>query len=131
MDLKQFSTTGSSQEIPTTTVEHAAESPDQHSEPEDEAAGAAAATPAADSESESFRYSIPFVYNLPGPSQVVTHPGTSGTNSHGERQRRRGVSGPPSGRKTKHKSRIQHQFLGLGFSIIFSSYLVFPSNSGF
>jgi hypothetical protein len=97
---------GSSQEIPTTTVEHAAESPEQNSEPEDDqvpAVGAAAATPAAaavDSESESFRYSnsIPFVYNLPGPSQVVTHPGTSGTNSSGVRQRRRGVSGPPSGR---------------------------------
>ena len=50
------------------------------------------------SERESFRYSPPFVYNLPGPSQVVTHPGTSGTNSNGERQRRRGVSGPPTGR---------------------------------
>ena len=50
------------------------------------------------SERESFRYSPPFDYNLPGPSQVVTHPGTSGTNSNGERQRRRGVSGPPTGR---------------------------------
>ena len=39
-----------------------------------------------------------FVSNLPGPSQVITHPGQSGTNSvTGERQRRRGVSGPPSG----------------------------------
>ena len=36
--------------------------------------------------------------NLPGPSQVVTHPGQTGINPiTGERQRRRGVSGPPSG----------------------------------
>ena len=38
------------------------------------------------------------IRNLPGPSQVLTHPGQSGTNPvTGERQRRRGVSGPPSG----------------------------------
>ena len=38
------------------------------------------------------------ICNLPGPSQVITHPGNSGTNPvTGERQRRRGVSGPPSG----------------------------------
>jgi hypothetical protein len=35
---------------------------------------------------------------LPGPRQVLTHPGASGTNPvTGERQRRRGVSGPSSG----------------------------------
>ncbi len=35
---------------------------------------------------------------LPGPSQVVTHPGDSSTNPvTGQRQRRRGVSGPPTG----------------------------------
>lgn len=40
----------------------------------------------------------PVIRNLPGPSQVVTHPGASGTNPvTGERQRRRGVSGPPTG----------------------------------
>lgn len=34
---------------------------------------------------------------VPGPNQVITHPGASGTNPiTGERQRRRGVSGPPS-----------------------------------
>ena len=38
------------------------------------------------------------IRNLPGPSQVLTHPGQSGTNPvTGARQRRRGVSGPPSG----------------------------------
>ena len=38
------------------------------------------------------------IRNLPGPSQVITHPGQSGTNPvTGARQRRRGVSGPPSG----------------------------------
>ena len=50
-------------------------------------------------ESESITFTIPFVYNLPGPSQVVTHPEMSGLNSNGERQRRRGVSGPPTGRR--------------------------------
>ena len=36
--------------------------------------------------------------NLPGPRQITTHPGVPGTNPlTGERQRRRGVSGPPSG----------------------------------
>ena len=38
------------------------------------------------------------ITNLPGPRQITTHPGVSGTNPlTGERQRRRGVSGPPSG----------------------------------
>ena len=35
---------------------------------------------------------------LPGPSQVVTHPGVSGRDpATGQRQRRIGVSGPPTG----------------------------------
>ena len=38
------------------------------------------------------------IANLPGPRQITTHPGVPGTNPlTGERQRRRGVSGPPSG----------------------------------
>ena len=38
------------------------------------------------------------IRNLPGPRQVITDPGVPGTNPvTGERQRRRGVSGPPSG----------------------------------
>ena len=36
--------------------------------------------------------------DLPGPSQVVTDPGNCGKNPlTGQRQRRRGVSGPPTG----------------------------------
>jgi len=38
---------------------------------------------------------------LPGPSQVVTHPGVGSRDPvTGQRQRRRGVSGPPTGQKT-------------------------------
>ena len=49
--------------------------------------------------SDSRSSSPGIICNLPGPSQVITHPGQSGTNAvTGERQRRRGVSGPPSGR---------------------------------
>ena len=38
------------------------------------------------------------IRNLPGPSQVLGDQGNSGTNPlTGQRQRRRGVSGPPTG----------------------------------
>ena len=44
------------------------------------------------------------IRNLPGPRQVITDPGVPGTNPvTGERQRRRGVSGPPSGLSKFHK----------------------------
>ncbi len=46
---------------------------------------------------ERLIFSPPLIRNLPGPSQVVTHHGSSGIDSHGQRQRRRGVSGPPTG----------------------------------
>ena len=95
-------------EIPTTNVEQPADNEAEESrlgqEREADEAQAAAATegPAVQSERETFRFSpTPYIHNLPGPSQVVTHPGNSGTNSNGQRQRRRGVSGPPTGRRNK------------------------------
>ena len=55
------------------------------------------------------------ITNLPGPRQITTHPGVSGTNPlTGERQRRRGVSGPPSG-----------LFLTIFYLIFFSAVLLF------
>ena len=89
-------------------VESEANEPPANRETNDEELGAVAAAAADETEREisGFRFSsTPYIRNLPGPSQVVTHPGTSGTNSNGQRQRRRGVSGPPTGR-TSYKSRL-------------------------
>lgn len=95
------------------------ESPADGGETNAEELGAVATADETEREISGFRFSsTPYIRNLPGPSQVVTHPGTSGTNSDGQRQRRRGVSGPPSGR-TSYKSRL---FLStFGFISNFSS----------
>jgi len=91
------------QAIPATTVEHvpAVDSEEQEvpSQSVSEAESGAQSTAARREGSESERMTTPFVCHLPGPSQVVTHPGMSGLSSNGERQRRRGVSGPPTGRR--------------------------------
>ena len=55
---------------------------------------------ASSEDSGSIPTTLPTSYptTLPGPRQITTHPGVPGTNPlTGERQRRRGVSGPPSG----------------------------------
>ena len=51
-------------------------------------------------EAPSHRSTSPVIIrNLPGPSTVIGDQGNSGTNPlTGQRQRRRGVSGPPTGR---------------------------------
>ena len=62
------------------------------------------------------------ITNLPGPRQITTHPGVSGTNPlTGERQRRRGVSGPPSGLFLTIFSNI---FLVLVYFLNLPSYVV-------
>ena len=85
---------------------------------------------------ERLIFSPPLIRNLPGPSQVVTHPGTSGIDSHGHRQRRRGVSGPPTG--TNHypanaqccvlRTRKLVQILFWAAFNLFCSFLMFFSD---
>ena len=63
------------------------------------------------------------IRNLPGPSTVIGDQGNSGTNPlTGQRQRRRGVSGPPTGRTLFSVPWFLISFLRLK---IYDSYLSF------